>query len=688
MLLGLVLCGLLASTALHSQRASALSGSQFNPANIIDYGVFFNPGSLNAGDVQNFLSAKVPTCDNNGTQSISYYYNSSTGRVKDSRDSWVTTSRATYGQRYDNWLASQGLPTLGATAPYTCLKDYSQDVPSVGPDTYCNGSIAGAHKSAAQIIFDVSQACGISPKVLIVLLQKEQGLVTDDWPWNVQYQKATGYYCPDDPNNPGWCDPAYAGFFNQVYNAAHQFQRYTKQPQNFNFAAGRTSNIQYNPNSACGSSPVAIQNSSTAALYNYTPYQPNAAALSGLSDTNPGGGDNCSAYGNRNFWWYFNRWFGSTQTNIPYAWTMNAFQIYRNPERTQSFPNDTTVAPGGKVYIRIIATNVGNQTWDPSFLRLGTYRPAQRTSQFVDPSWYNPFRPAQLMESSVSPGQTGTFEFALTAPQTTGTYQEYYNLVAEDRAWLNEQGSNFTINVVSPIPEPTNTNKNILGSGEKLYPSEYLLSSEGKSVLTLQTDGNLVLYDDFKATWNTVSFGKTPDHLEMGTDGNLVLFFKDGTNWQTNTPTHPGAYLKLQSDGNLVLYDSSNVAYWNSVTFQTPDNLSYVNTTLRSATMFQGQQLETADRRFRLAFQQDGNLVLYSPNRALWSANTHGKGAKRVTLQADGNLVVYDGSGRAIWNTLTFGNGPSQLVVQQDGNLVLYNGSGRATWNTATFGQQ
>jgi len=53
---------------------------------------------------------------------------------------------------------------------------------------------------------------------------------------------------------------------------------------------------------------VNVQNYATAALYNYTPYQPNAAALGNLYGT----GDGCSSYGNRNFWVYYNDWFGPT----------------------------------------------------------------------------------------------------------------------------------------------------------------------------------------------------------------------------------------------------------------------------------------------------------------------------------------------------------------------------------------
>jgi hypothetical protein len=72
-------------------------------------------------------------------------------------------------------------------------------------------------------------------------------------------------------------------------------------------------NVRYNPNAACGTSPVYIQNQATVNLYNYTPYQPNAAALAAGYGT----GDSCSAYGNRNFWNFFTDWFGPTTQRAP-----------------------------------------------------------------------------------------------------------------------------------------------------------------------------------------------------------------------------------------------------------------------------------------------------------------------------------------------------------------------------------
>lgn len=255
--------------------ASALSGSEFRPGRIIDDSVFFNPGSMSQQQIQDFLNAKVPTCDTNGTQS----YNG--------------TTRAAYA-------ASRGYP-----APFTCLKDYKQDTNNKSAETgLCNGHTGGSNKTSAQIIYEVAQSCGISPKVLLVLLEKEQALVTDDWPWSIQYRSATGYGCPDTAP----CDAEYYGFFNQVYNAARQFKKYARDADQYSYRANRNNSVQYNPETSCGSSTVYIENPSTAGLYIYTPYQPNAAALNNLYGT----GDSCSAYGNRNFWRLFNDWFGTT----------------------------------------------------------------------------------------------------------------------------------------------------------------------------------------------------------------------------------------------------------------------------------------------------------------------------------------------------------------------------------------
>ncbi|MCU1523852.1 MAG: hypothetical protein JWO18_746 [Microbacteriaceae bacterium] len=235
------------------QKAEAAVGSQFNPGMILSDALFYDGGAMSIGTVQNFLDSQVRTC----------------------------------------------------RAGYTCLKDYRQDTPNKAAVAGRCAAYQGlANESAAQIIARVGAACGISQKALLVLLEKEQGLVSSTAPSATKYKIATGYGCPDTAA----CDTTYYGFFNQIWMASLQFKIYLTSPSSFNIRAGRVNQVRFSPNAACGSSAVFVQNAATAGLYNYTPYQPNAAALANLYGT----GDGCSSYGNRNFWRTFSDWFGAT----------------------------------------------------------------------------------------------------------------------------------------------------------------------------------------------------------------------------------------------------------------------------------------------------------------------------------------------------------------------------------------
>ncbi len=94
-----------------------------------------------------------------------------------------------------------------------------------------------------------------------------------------------------------------------------------------------------------------------------------------------------------------------------------------------------------------------------------------------------------------------------------------------------------------------------------------------------------------------------------------------------------------------------------------------------------GQDLRSANGRYRAVVQDDGNLVVYAPDgRVLWHSATRGDPGGRMALQSDGNLVLYSSAGRALWHSDTWGTPGSRLVLQDDGNLVLYAGPGAPIW--------
>lgn len=118
--------------------------------------------------------------------------------------------------------------------------------------------------SAAQIISDAAKVYRISPKVLLVLLQKEQSLVEDGEPRQDQYDWATGYAVCDSCSKDDPLIQKFKGFTNQVTFAAKRFRQYLEEPNSFNFKKGQTHLID--------GTPVTMLNDATRALYTYTPH--------------------------------------------------------------------------------------------------------------------------------------------------------------------------------------------------------------------------------------------------------------------------------------------------------------------------------------------------------------------------------------------------------------------------------
>ncbi|MFZ2126039.1 MAG: hypothetical protein WAV04_00825 [Candidatus Microsaccharimonas sp.] len=309
--------------------AYAANGADFNPGYIIDDSVFYNSSTMSPDQIQNFLNSKNPNCDYNGTQPASDW-------------GYPGMTHAQFAEHKRNGTNGFSQDTGFHAPPYKCLTMYTQNTPQMeAASGLCNSLSAGSNRSAAQIINDVAKACGINPQVLLILLEKEQSLVTDKWPLNRQLEHATGFACPDTAP----CDPQYSGIFYQIYYAARQFKIYQKFPNSYNYRAGRTNIIKWSPNDSCGTSEVYIQNQATAGLYIYTPYRPNAAALNNLYGT----GDGCSAYGNRNFWRIFTDWFGSTKDPFNYsllkltsALSVDSSELFTDKPQTFSYTISNT----------------------------------------------------------------------------------------------------------------------------------------------------------------------------------------------------------------------------------------------------------------------------------------------------------------------------------------------------------
>ncbi len=139
----------------------------------------------------------------------------------------------------------------------------------------------GVVRETADIISRAAQEYKINPKYILVKLQKEQSLVTDDDPTQKQLDWATGYsVCDscsmDDPNIQ-----KNKGFGKQVDASAGIIRWYYDNVTAQNWI--KRANVDY----AIDSTTVRPANNATAFLYTYTPH----------------------IHGNKNFWTLWQKWF-------------------------------------------------------------------------------------------------------------------------------------------------------------------------------------------------------------------------------------------------------------------------------------------------------------------------------------------------------------------------------------------
>ena len=260
----------------------------------------------------------------------------------------------------------------------------------------------------------------INPKVILTTLQKEQSLVTNPSPSQSDLDYAMGYGCPDS----GGCSDSYRGFTKQVETAAWQlqwnYQRATLAYADYQVGQTMTFSNSTSPYNPPATQQVTIGNSATAALYRYTPHAYN---------------------GNYNFWKLYRQWFNRLAAQI--------VSRNRNPVITQG--------QAGQFEVRL--KNTGEETWTPATIRLGTARGFDRIPAFIREDrvggsasgWLSANR-VSLVESSVAPGQTGTFRFYYSAPETMppGIYREYFVPVADGVGWFDDPDLSWDIMVATP----------------------------------------------------------------------------------------------------------------------------------------------------------------------------------------------------------------------------------------------
>ena len=132
--------------------SSAASLDNFRPGNIISDYTMSNYQSMTVEEIDQFLHDHG-SCNNQETYKASWYpsvhYHIEDGHFVCLADERFATTGTNYGDLLEEDEESQ---------------------------------------TAAEIIYEIAQTFKINPQVLIVLLEKEQGLISDSWPNSLQYR--------------------------------------------------------------------------------------------------------------------------------------------------------------------------------------------------------------------------------------------------------------------------------------------------------------------------------------------------------------------------------------------------------------------------------------------------------------------------------------------------------------------
>lgn len=285
--------------------------------------------------------------------------------------------------------------------------------------------IDGVIKTAAEVISRAASEYRISPKALLVTLQKEQSLIEDMDVSARQLDWATGYGVCDSCSVDHPKIQALKGFAKQVDAAAWQFRRYLDNPDNYKIKPLQPTTID--------GEVVIPANKATAGLYNYTPH----------------------LHGNKNFSAIWERYFGNPLEGIadasPPSQIPNA-QYLGQSTAVVTLDEGTT----GSVIFKF--KNTGTVVWSTT----GAVRialadaavkeklPSVTDNQSITFASAQNVRIAALQENQVGPEEVGTFAWSVEGDAATDFVRNQVVLVWGDRGWI--PGSDASVAVVVNHP--------------------------------------------------------------------------------------------------------------------------------------------------------------------------------------------------------------------------------------------
>jgi WD40 repeat protein len=112
-----------------------------------------------------------------------------------------------------------------------------------------------------------------------------------------------------------------------------------------------------------------------------------------------------------------------------------------------------------------------------------------------------------------------------------------------------------------------------LTKGSELTIGNSIFSPDGKYKMTLESNGNMVIYNNNTQVWQSNTAGQGVTKCSFQADGNLVLYTATNVaKWAAGLNNTSAATLMLLNDGNLGIFTSGSVKLWDRISSGSPTN--------------------------------------------------------------------------------------------------------------------
>lgn len=210
--------------------------------------------------------------------------------------------------------------------------------------------------------------------------------------------------------------------------------------------------------------------------------------------------------------------------------------------------------------------------------------------------------------------------------------------------------------------------------------------------------GQVTVYENNNFSGKSHTYGEGEHYLTPTIGDNVLSSVKVSKGWKVTIQEHGIA----RTDRGKSIVLTSDVSELESRKFNDigstiiVERLGSTNMLNAGQTLTGSKILTSANGKFILRMQEDdGHLCVYNfangqQGAFVWGSGKHGFKNSKLVMQADGNLVVYDGNNTSKWASDTHpynnekfkdsNNKPVKLVLENDGSLKLYTATDKVVW--------